>query len=728
MLSRLELGNCGLSGSIPDSTQNLTRLEYLDLAGNRLIGSIPSFKLSKSLVQVYLQQNKLTGEVPSSHWEGLNKLEFLNLASNSLSESFPESILTLKSLKGFDISNNSFSGQISNSINVSSFSQLDKIDMSRNKFHGPIPAFIFKLPLISNLVLSANNFNGSVDLDMFGRLKHLYSLELSYNDLKVNANTNGSAFSSLSRLNSLMLASCKMQEIPDVRNQPTLKMLDLSDNELTGEIPNWLWDAGNGALQFLNLSHNRFLSLQKPYTFPFELEVLDLHSNILEGDIPIPSRRVYFLDYSSNNFGSSIPADFGKALTLTLFFSISNSKLVGNIPQSLCNASRLDVLDLSNNSLTGTIPSCLAETTKTLRVLDVGRNNLTGNSLDVFPESCNLQTLDLSGNHFQGRLPQSLVNCEKLEVLNLGDNAITDTFPCWLRNLSNLHVFAVRSNKFYGNIDCLDFSGNWTNLQIIDIASNGFSGSLPPKFFASFQTNESKFSHLHFIHPANSAIYYQDSVTLILKGQTTEIVKILTIFTSIDFSNNNFQGNIPVTIGDLKWLKLLNLSHNALTGPVPQSMGKMGNLESLDLSVNELSGTIPQQLASLTFLSLLNLSDNQLSGRIPGGPQFQTFTEASFRGNQGLCGLPLTKVCNNATSNVPTASTQTNEDSDYETGLYVSIGLGFLVGLVIIVGPLVFLRRWRNWYSNHVDRILARIDNKHTGMVINNNEHQDSTF
>ncbi|PWA98536.1 leucine-rich repeat protein [Artemisia annua] len=113
-------------------------------------------------------------------------------------------------------------------------------------------------------------------------------------------------------------------------------------------------------------------------------------------------------------------------------------------------------------------------------------------------------------------------------------------------------------------------------------------------------------------------------------------------------------GNVPVTVGDLKLLELLNLSHNALTSPIPPSIGKLESFESLDISINNLSGRIPPEIASLSFLSFLNLSYNQLSGRIPHGSQFQTFTELSFKGNQGLCGIPLSKTCDNDTSEIPT--------------------------------------------------------------------------
>nr|GEV32200.1 receptor-like protein 12 [Tanacetum cinerariifolium] len=326
------------------------------------------------------------------------------------------------------------------------------------------------------------------------------------------------------------------------------------------------------------------------------------------------------------------------------------------------------------------------------------------------------------------------MNCKNLQVLDLGYNLITDNFPCWLSNLSNLNVFVIRSNSFCGNISSPGFNGNWTNLQFIDIASNGFSGVLPLKLFKRFQAitvNEAEVNYLHYMLPGNSAIYYQDSVTVVIKGTSREVVKILNIFTSIDLSNNSFQGSIPVTIGDLKLLKLLNLSHNALTGPIPPSIGKLESLESLDISVNKLSGRIPTEIASLSFLSSLNLSYYQLTGRIPRGSQIQTFMELSFKGNQGLCGIPLNKICDNDTSEVPTKpSPETNDDADYGTDLFNSIELGFFVVFAIIVGPIVFLKRWRTWYNNQVDRFLPRIfktKGEQTRLIFTSKQ-EESTF
>jgi hypothetical protein len=146
----------------------------------------------------------------------------------------------------------------------------------------------------------------------------------------------------------------------------------------------------------------------------------------------------------------------------------------------------------------------------------------------------------------------------------------------------------------------------------------------------------------------------------------------------------------------------LNLSHNALTDQIPPSLGKLRNLESLDLSSNKLSGKIPVQLASgLIFLSVLNLSFNQLVGQIPFINQFGTFLENSYQGNKGLCGLPFKSKC---THEEPRLLPPTYEKSHLKSKIviewnYICAELGFVFGFGIVIGPLMFWKRWRIWYS-----------------------------
>ncbi|KAI8557056.1 hypothetical protein RHMOL_Rhmol05G0304500 [Rhododendron molle] len=271
-----------------------------------------------------------------------------------------------------------------------------------------------------------------------------------------------------------------------------------------------------------------------------------------------------YLDYSSNNF-TTIPGEIGNGVSSANLFSLANNAITGPITRSICNGSNLRVLDLSNNMLSGTIPQCLTENcTETLGVLNLGNNNLSGNIFGIFPQACVLKTLDL-----EGYVPESLSNCAMLEVLNLGSNNMNGNFTCFLKNSSNLRVLVLQSYIFRGGIRCPELNtSTWPKLQIIDIGLNKFCGDLHPKFFLHWNAmmiGRSN-SHLRYEFLKLNNFYYQDKVTLTLKGLEMKLVKILTLFTAIDFSGNNFEGEIPDIIGALSSLHVLNLSRNALSG------------------------------------------------------------------------------------------------------------------------------------------------------------------
>ena len=68
------------------------------------------------------------------------------------------------------------------------------------------------------------------------------------------------------------------------------------------------------------------------------------------------------------------------------------------------------------------------------------------------------------------------------------------------------------------------------------------------------------------------------------KGVEILMVKVLTIFTTINLSNNRFCGEI------LKGLIVINLSSNSFLGHVHSSLGNLTTVELSDLSQNEFSG------------------------------------------------------------------------------------------------------------------------------------------
>lgn len=123
-----------------------------------------------------------------------------------------------------------------------------------------------------------------------------------------------------------------------------------------------------------------------------------------------------------------------------------------------------------------------------------------------------------------------------LEVLNIGNNHIRDNYPCLLKQIASLHVLVLRSNHFYGHMECNKTSGTWPNLQIIDIARNNFTSEIPGSFLKTWQAMMadkdgavSKINHLRFQVLEFSQLYFQDAVTVTTKGLAMEFAKIFSL-------------------------------------------------------------------------------------------------------------------------------------------------------------------------------------------------------
>ena len=88
--------------------------------------------------------------------------------------------------------------------------------------------------------------------------------------------------------------------------------------------------------------------------------------------------------------------------------------------------------------------------------------------------------------------------------------------------------------------------------------------------------------------------------------------------TEINLDQNDIEGAIPLEIGNLSDLTILNLSSNgSIRGQIPSEIGNLLRLETLDLRGNRLGGPIPPEIGNLSNLRFLNLHGNELSGEIP---------------------------------------------------------------------------------------------------------------
>ncbi|OMO57837.1 hypothetical protein COLO4_35039 [Corchorus olitorius] len=694
-LSSLEVLNAdgaqfsgGLSTVLPDSIGNLVSLQYLSLSGCSMTGSIPISLGNLSQLRVLeLSFNQFRGQIPSS-LTNLRKLTYLDLGYNQLEGRIPDEVNAFPNLIFLRLSSNLLNGTLPSWLFTAS-SSLRYIDLSHNQFSGPIPSSISQQLNLVYLRLSYNNLSGVVEYEMFSKLQNLTILDLSYNrDLSLINSNPSSADYTLPNLRYLGLASCKVTEFPPfLKASKGLESLDLSNNRIQGKIPKWMWDVGKDSLTYLNLSHNSLTQVEHlPWT---GIEALDLSSNVIHGDLPIPP------------YGTSV-------------FFISNNSLSGEISSLICNVTSLENLDLSHNNLSGVVPHCLGDLSSSLLMLNLGVNKLYGIIPPIFAEYCRLSFLNLNGNQLEGPLPRSIHNCRQLQVLDLGNNKINGTFPHWLGSLPNLQALVLKSNRFHGSIIGTRSDRSFSNIQIFDLSSNHFSGPLPVRYIQNFKAminltkDEIAASYMGTLNFSYSGSYSYSyySIEISIKGQEMELLKIFTMLTTIDLSNNKFQGEIPMVIGKLNSLKGLNLSHNNLSGCIPSSIGDLVSLEWLDLSSNKLVGKIPQSLVDLTSLSVLNLSKNQLHGQIPQGKQFNTFGNDSYEGNMGLCGFPVSKGCSNNNETPPSNLPRGNDGSNSNITFgwkEVSIGNGCGLVFGLAVGYVVFQTGKPKWFVTLVE-------------------------
>ncbi|XP_047949653.1 receptor-like protein EIX1 [Salvia hispanica] len=94
--------------------------------------------------------------------------------------------------------------------------------------------------------------------------------------------------------------------------------------------------------------------------------------------------------------------------------------------------------------------------------------------------------------------------------------------------------------------------------------------------------------------------------------------------TQLNLSANNFTGSIPVSVGQLAKLQLLDLSHNSLEGLVSEShFIKHDKLNTLDLSFNSLIFDIPLDWSHLYQLKTLYLARCNVGPYFPKWIRFQ---------------------------------------------------------------------------------------------------------
>ncbi|KAI3716455.1 hypothetical protein L1987_67350 [Smallanthus sonchifolius] len=354
-LTYLNLSLNKITGKVTDLLSNFD-LEYpiLDLSSNNFFGQIQnvsstlkSVDLSKnkfyggisflcqivddSLSFLDLSNNLFSGQIPDCLWH-FKKLKILNLGHNNLSGRLPASIDYLINPEVLILNNNNISGELPSTLK--NCTKLTFLDLGANKFSGSVPIWIGeKFSELYALSLTSNNFFGTIPLQLC-QLVNLQILDLSKNNL------NGTIPSCLNNLTAMIQDGSSLNQ-----NKHHLDM-NLSGTSEYGEyvdhaLINWqgsVREFGNtlGLVKSIDLSSNN-LTGEIPY------ELTDLHELIT-------------LNLSMNSLLGEIPQKVGDMKKL-LILDLSRNNLSGEIPSSMSHMTLLNYLDMSFNNLSGRIPS-----------------------------------------------------------------------------------------------------------------------------------------------------------------------------------------------------------------------------------------------------------------------------------------------------------------------------------------------------------------------------------
>ncbi|KAL1217044.1 LRR receptor-like serine/threonine-protein kinase FLS2 [Cardamine amara subsp. amara] len=252
-----------------------------------------------------------------------------------------------------------------------------------------------------------------------------------------------------------------------------------------------------------------------------------------------------------------------------------------------------------------------------------------------------LQTLDLSGNSFSGPLPDSLSNLTRLTRLVVSGNSFSGSIPDSLGSMSVLEELLLDSNHLDGSVPA-SFKGLYS-LKRLEIQLNNISGEFP---------DLSSLKNLYYIDASDNRISGRipsslpESVVQIsmrnnlIQGTIPESFRYLKSLEVIDLSHNKLSGSISSFIFTHQTLQQLTLSFNGFTSldsPYYSPLGLPSELISVDLSNNQIQGTLPLFMGLLPKLSALSFENNHFSGMIPTQYVWKTVSPGSnFAGFQRL--------------------------------------------------------------------------------------------
>uniref|UniRef100_A0A0E0BXM4 non-specific serine/threonine protein kinase n=1 Tax=Oryza meridionalis TaxID=40149 RepID=A0A0E0BXM4_9ORYZ len=261
------------------------------------------------------------------------------------------------------------------------------------------------------------------------------------------------------------------------------------------------------------------------------------------------------LNLACNSFnGSQLPQTGFERLTMLTYLNLSSSDFVGQVPTaSISRLTNLVSLDLS--------------TRFEVEEFTQGHSVLSFDSVEssVLKEP-NFETL--------------IANHKKLRELYLGAVDLSDNGMTW----------------------CDALSSSTPNLRVLSLPNCGSLVLFVDPFL-----------------PCTRLLLLTYGLMICLVPFQTSPPSPLCVFYDWDtiFFKDSFYGEIPSSIGNLKYLKNLGVGASQFSGELPSSIGWLKSLNSLEISGTTIVGTIPSWITNLTSLTILQFSRCGLTGSIP---------------------------------------------------------------------------------------------------------------